>query len=85
MGHATDKVELLILGGTWSAYSRKYREWFVRRCLDAMNEANPSENDVGSILSGTKPPSSSGGGVQSNLRLHLSAQPQVQVRMRHRQ
>ncbi len=42
MGHATDKVELLILGGTWSAYSRKYRGWFVRRCLDAMNEANTS-------------------------------------------
>jgi elongator complex protein 3 len=37
MGHATDKVELLILGGTWNAYSRRYREWFVRRCLDAMN------------------------------------------------
>jgi len=42
MGHATDKIELLILGGTWSAYSRKYREWFVQRCLDAMNEANAS-------------------------------------------
>ena len=37
MGHTADKVELLILGGTWSAYSRTYREWFVRRCLDAMN------------------------------------------------
>jgi elongator complex protein 3 len=32
-------VELLILGGTWSAYSRDYREWFVRRCFDAMNAA----------------------------------------------
>jgi elongator complex protein 3 len=41
MGHTADKVELLILGGTWSAYSRTYREWFVRRCLDAMNEADP--------------------------------------------
>ncbi len=38
MGHPADKVELLILGGTWSAYSRRYREWFVGRCLDAMNE-----------------------------------------------
>ncbi len=37
MGHTAEKVELLILGGTWSAYSRRYREWFVRRCLDAMN------------------------------------------------
>ncbi len=37
-GHATDKIELLILGGTWSSYPPKYQEWFVQRCLDAMNE-----------------------------------------------
>lgn len=42
IGHTADKVELLILGGTWSAYSRDYREWFVRRCLDAMNAAGDS-------------------------------------------
>ncbi|MEZ4557009.1 MAG: tRNA uridine(34) 5-carboxymethylaminomethyl modification radical SAM/GNAT enzyme Elp3 [Caldilineaceae bacterium] len=39
IGHEADKVELLILGGTWSAYSRDYREWFMRRCYDAMNAA----------------------------------------------
>jgi elongator complex protein 3 len=37
IGHSTDKIELLILGGTWSAYEGDYQEWFVRRCLDAMN------------------------------------------------
>lgn len=37
IGHPTDKIELLILGGTWSAYRRDYQEWFVRRCLDALN------------------------------------------------
>jgi elongator complex protein 3 len=37
IGHDASKVELLILGGTWSAYSRDYREWFVQRCFDAMN------------------------------------------------
>jgi len=36
-GHPTDKIELLILGGTWSDYRRDYQEWFVRRCFDAMN------------------------------------------------
>ncbi len=36
-GHPTDKIELLILGGTWSAYRRDYQEWFVRRCFEAMN------------------------------------------------
>ena len=37
VGHPTDKIELLILGGTWSAYKRDYQEWFVKRCFDAMN------------------------------------------------
>ncbi len=35
--HPTDKIELLILGGTWSSYRRDYQEEFVRRCLDALN------------------------------------------------
>lgn len=38
IGHPTDKIELLILGGTWSAYAPDYQEWFVQRCLDGMNE-----------------------------------------------
>ncbi len=37
VGHPTEKVELLILGGTWSAYRRDYQEWFVLRCLEALN------------------------------------------------
>lgn len=36
-GHPTDKVELLILGGTWGAYSHSYGAWFIQRCLDALN------------------------------------------------
>lgn len=37
IGHNVEKIELLILGGTWSCYPEAYQEWFVRRCLDAMN------------------------------------------------
>ncbi|MDE3088264.1 MAG: tRNA uridine(34) 5-carboxymethylaminomethyl modification radical SAM/GNAT enzyme Elp3 [Chloroflexota bacterium] len=40
VGHATDKIELLILGATWSAYPHKYQEWFIRRCFDALNGAD---------------------------------------------
>jgi len=40
LGHPTDKIELLILGGTWSSYKRDYQEWFVARCFDAMNTVN---------------------------------------------
>jgi elongator complex protein 3 len=39
VGHHTHKVELLVLGGTWSAYPRDYQAWFLWRCLDAMNGA----------------------------------------------
>lgn len=37
IGHPAEKIELLILGGTWSSYPRDYQEWFVKRCFDAMN------------------------------------------------
>jgi elongator complex protein 3 len=40
VGHPTDKVELLILGGTWSAYKRDYQEWFILRCFEALNGVN---------------------------------------------
>ncbi len=45
IGHPADKLELLILGGTWSSYRRDYQEWFVKRCLDAMN-GNEAESLV---------------------------------------
>ena len=42
VGHPNDKIELLILGGTWSSYRRDYQEWFVRRCFNAMNTDSPA-------------------------------------------
>ncbi|MCG8591120.1 MAG: tRNA uridine(34) 5-carboxymethylaminomethyl modification radical SAM/GNAT enzyme Elp3 [Proteobacteria bacterium] len=36
MGHPTDKVELIVLGGTWSFYPEPYQIGFVTRCLEAM-------------------------------------------------
>lgn len=38
IGHPTDKVELIILGGTWTSYPKTYQIWFVKRCFDAMND-----------------------------------------------
>ena len=48
VGHPTDKVELLILGGSWTAYPAGYREWFIRRCFEALNQENPND-DLGEI------------------------------------
>ncbi|GAB4579047.1 MAG: tRNA uridine(34) 5-carboxymethylaminomethyl modification radical SAM/GNAT enzyme Elp3 [Anaerolineales bacterium] len=44
IGHPTDKIELLILGGTWSSYRRDYQEWFILRCFQAMNESSDEFN-----------------------------------------
>lgn len=38
MGHATDKIELIILGGTWSDYPRAYQTWFVTELFRALND-----------------------------------------------
>src|ERR1043165_2111673 len=46
LGHPTDKIELLILGGTWSSYRRDYQEWFVKRCFDAMNALTPGPSPL---------------------------------------
>lgn len=50
VGHPTDKIELLILGGSWSAYPRDYREWFVRRCFEALNGENPADDHTAARL-----------------------------------
>ncbi|MCX6786049.1 MAG: tRNA uridine(34) 5-carboxymethylaminomethyl modification radical SAM/GNAT enzyme Elp3 [Candidatus Komeilibacteria bacterium] len=36
-GHTVDKIELLVLGGSWSAYDKKYQEWFIKQCFNAAN------------------------------------------------
>ena len=40
IGHDVDKVELIIFGGTLTAYPLDYLEWFVTQCLNAMSGTN---------------------------------------------
>lgn len=37
-GHATDKLELIVLGGTWSYYPKNYQLWFIQECFRAAND-----------------------------------------------
>ncbi|MFC1790725.1 elongator complex protein 3 [Patescibacteria group bacterium] len=37
MGHQVAKVELIILGGSFSAYRRKYRQEFLKNCFEGCN------------------------------------------------
>lgn len=38
MGHATDKIELIVLGGTWSDYPEGFQIWFMRELFRALND-----------------------------------------------
>jgi elongator complex protein 3 len=53
IGHPIDKIELLILGGSWSAYASDYREWFVKRCLDAMNGCEAGSLEEAQLINQT--------------------------------
>lgn len=44
MGHPIDKVELIVLGGSWSVYPQAYQIWFIKECFRAMNEF-PNQNE----------------------------------------
>lgn len=37
-GHPTNKVEVIVLGGTWSFYPETYQIWFVKRVFDALRD-----------------------------------------------
>ena len=41
-GHPTDKIELIVKGGSWNAYPTFYQYWFILRCFQACN--NPKYN-----------------------------------------
>ncbi len=50
IGHDTSKVDLIIMGGTFTARSTEYQKEFVKGCFDAMNRfVSPNLSD--SILS----------------------------------
>lgn len=38
LGHSTEKIEIIILGGTWSFYPETYQIWFVKRIFDALHD-----------------------------------------------
>lgn len=38
IGHSVDKIEVIILGGTWSFYPEKYQIWFIKRIFEAVND-----------------------------------------------
>ncbi|MFQ6127858.1 MAG: tRNA uridine(34) 5-carboxymethylaminomethyl modification radical SAM/GNAT enzyme Elp3 [Thermoplasmata archaeon] len=43
VGHSTDKVDLIAMGGTFTAFDEEYQRDFIKRCFDALNgEVSPN-------------------------------------------
>jgi len=37
IGHSVDKIDFILMGGTFTSRIPFYKEWFVKRCFDALN------------------------------------------------
>lgn len=54
-GHEAKKIELIVKGGTWSAYPWDYRQWFIKRCFDAANHLGQAKKTrYGSLAASQK-------------------------------
>jgi elongator complex protein 3 len=42
-GHVTDKVEVIVLGGTFSALPFEYQSWFIKELYDALNQQKSAD------------------------------------------
>ncbi|HLN89527.1 MAG TPA: tRNA uridine(34) 5-carboxymethylaminomethyl modification radical SAM/GNAT enzyme Elp3 [Candidatus Binatia bacterium] len=57
IGHKVDKVELIVMGGTFPATPIDYQTWFIQRCLDAITRktsANLEEAKANAEVSKTR-------------------------------
>jgi len=46
IGHPVEKIEIIVLGGTWSYYPEAYQLWFIKECFRAMNEFGIEDDRV---------------------------------------
>ena len=45
IGHNVDKIELIVMGGTFPATPLDYQTWFIQRCLDAITDRKSCDFD----------------------------------------
>jgi elongator complex protein 3 len=45
MGHEPSKIEIIVLGGTWSYYPESYQIWFIHECFRALNDFAEGKDD----------------------------------------
>ena len=49
IGHPTDKIEMIVLGGTWSFYPETYQIWFIKRIFDALHDFGQDNDQRGAV------------------------------------
>jgi elongator complex protein 3 len=55
IGHPVDKIDFIIMGGTFTARDPYYQEWFIRRCYDGLNgKSSKSLNEAKKINEKTR-------------------------------
>lgn len=70
-GHPTDKIEVIVLGGTWSFYPEAYQIWFVKRIFDALEDFGAGIDRTGEVWAA----------LESASQLHpANNTPQVTIR-----
>jgi elongator complex protein 3 len=37
-GHSIEKIEMIVMGGTFNYFSKKYQNWFIKECYRALND-----------------------------------------------
>lgn len=55
IGHDTSKIDLIIMGGTFTARSREYQEDYIKGCFDAMNRQMSSTLEESLRINETSP------------------------------
>jgi len=61
-GHEPTKIELIVIGGTWSVLPENYKFWYIKECFRAANNFGKNQNEKISARGG----SASGGKNQND-------------------
>lgn len=49
-GHPIDKIELIVMGGTFSYFPKQYQTWFIKECFRACNEYHQNRKNKKRIV-----------------------------------
>ncbi len=75
-GHPTDKIELIIKGGTWNSYPLPYQYWFILKSFEAANRT--------SVKNKTRATKLNENSSLKKLRAELAKQQKLNEKAKHR-